>query len=225
MKKLVIFLIFSLLSMPAVSGCIIYSCSTPKTKCVENEILGKDGQCYSCFKKEPIEICSFDDEAKKKCPNRYLEPSGHFSFLEKTECPQNHFMADDGKCYSCDYSEPIGTTYLGDKMFDACPNRLRMVCGNSVATCPSKYKQVGKSCIEKCAEGYIETKTERCIHTESGDCYVRSGDGDSFRCSYDYLKCKEGYKKTKYGECINSTGDCYTEDRDGKIIECTFAHE
>ena len=159
MKELAIFLICSLLSVPTIAGCLIEGCFVSNKECNENEIKSWDGKCHSCFERDPIKICPMDkDEIEKKCPNRYTGLSDHFSFLEKPECPENHFMADDTKCYPCDYNKSVKTEYESN-LFDICPNRLGLACGYTVATCPLNYKQEGKSCIRNCAEGYVETKT------------------------------------------------------------------
>ena len=175
MQKLAIFLICSLLSIPVIAGCVIKpleGCFYEGTKCAENEIIDVTGLCHSCLEKDPIHVCSIaKEEIQKRCPNRHFGLSDNYSFLEKTECPKNHFMADDAKCYPCDYDDPIKTKYLKKELSDICPNRLWMSCGDTVAHCPPGYQQEGQYCVWMCKEGYVKTKTGSCCNP-NGDCYT-----------------------------------------------------
>ena len=83
--------------------------------CPTGELLGDDGQCYSCNDERKIAVLCDIDRAKKSCPNRYLS-YGEYTTLNESviDCPKDT-IPENGICKSkkCEDFEGFHSTAHG----------------------------------------------------------------------------------------------------------------
>ncbi len=87
-------------------------------------LIGKDGNCYSCDNEAGVDVTGVEENCGV-CTNRELWERTSFNIQCVIPCQKDApLRQDNGKCYSCDYPDPIVISHTTDYCETICPNRV-----------------------------------------------------------------------------------------------------
>ena len=188
-------------------------------------MIDKNGKCYACDNEAGVNVTGVEENCGV-CTNRELWEISASNVQCVIPCPSDKpLRGNDGKCYSCDYENPVPLGVGADYCSSVCPNRIgsgwwnthcSLPCEEDFFTasdgkCYSCYEEksvdvngVSHHGCEQCPNRILEGGRTCILECPSGQ--VKGGDGNCYSCDdRDPIRgVSESYCKEK---CPNRIGN------------------
>ena len=164
-------------------------------------LIGKDGKCYACDNEGGVNVTGVEENCGV-CTNRELWEISATNVQCVIPCPSDKpLRGSDGKCYACDYENPIYILNASGYCSNICPNRVANGGWNQLCSLP-------------CEEGTFtggDGKCYSCDEEKSVDVYgVFSGGCEN--CGNRVQMGKQCILNCSEGEIKGNDGKCYPCD-------------
>ena len=140
------------------NGGVNYYCSLPCGEGIyaDKPLTDHSGRCHACDEEKSIDVTNVKHDGCEKCDQRILARDSGSYLRCILACPENQFRGNDGKCYDCEYLEPVEARGATSYCTQSCPNRVTN--GDSDIYCS----------YDLCGQGIFKDKP---LTGSNGKCY------------------------------------------------------